>query len=337
MTTPLPAPASPFALGAADLPGTAAEALLHHAVVARVEASVVDVMGPSAVDCMQGLLTNDIVKPGDGAYTYGAVLTPKGMIVSDMWALRDGAKVSLGVPEQGIEALLDVLQRSVPPRLARTTHRGDAVAILRLAGPRAFNAATEAGISIPTAGRATHAIVGEAACTVARPPDEAPFSLEIRTVADEVSRVEQRLVDAGARLVPPATLELARILAGWPRLGAEIDAKTLPQEVRYDEINGVSYTKGCYTGQETVARVHFRGHPNRMTVGLVWESPPDADTGAVEQDGKVRGRVTSLAWLAPLEQYVGLALVRRETDPVHPVVAGGAPATISDLPFDLED
>src|SRR5258708_9948328 len=75
----------------------------------------------------------------------------------------------------------------------------------------------------------------------------------------------------------PAVLELGRILAGWPRLGAEIDQKTLPQEVRYDDINGVSYTKGCYTGQETVSRLHFRGHTNRHLGGLLWQAAPDLE------------------------------------------------------------
>src|SRR5207253_1404740 len=72
-----------------------------------------------------------------------------------------------------------------------------------------------------------------------------------------------RLAAAGAVEADPAMLELARILAGWPRLGAEVDEKTIPQEVRFDEIGGVSYTKGCYTGQETVARLHFRGRAGR--------------------------------------------------------------------------
>ena len=64
------------------------------------------------------------------------------------------------------------------------------------------------------------------------------------------------------------------------RLGHEIVEKTLVQEVRYDEIGGVSYTKGCYTGQETVARLHFRGHTNRELRGLRWMSAPAAETTA---------------------------------------------------------
>src|SRR5204863_149594 len=82
--------------------------------------------------------------------------------------------------------------------------------------------------------------------------------------APQGERLAGRLAAAGAVEAEPAMLELARILAGWPRLGAEVDDKTIPQEVRFDEIGGVSYTKGCYTGQETVARLHFRGHANRQ-------------------------------------------------------------------------
>ena len=77
-----------------------------------------------------------------------------------------------------------------------------------------------------------------------------------------------RSTGAGATGGTSEDREAARILAGWPRLGAEIEERTLPQEVRYDEIGGVSYTKGCYTGQETVARLHFRGHTNRELRGL---------------------------------------------------------------------
>src|SRR5437773_2242912 len=116
-------------------------------------------------------------------------------------------------------------------------------------------------------------------------------------------------------------LELARILAGWPRLGAEVDDKTIPQEVRFDEIGGVSYTKGCYTGQETVARLHFRGHANRQLRGLLFDPEPPAApaqgwTAVMHLDREV-GRVTSLAFVpesgvAGAGRWIGLAVIRRE-------------------------
>src|SRR6266496_3810698 len=107
------------------------------AVVCRAETAVVELTGPGAVTCMQGLLTNDIELPGDGAFVYGALLTAKGMIVVDGWAARLGATVSYTVPADGggRERALAIFTRSVPPRLARVSDRSADVAVYRLAGP----------------------------------------------------------------------------------------------------------------------------------------------------------------------------------------------------------
>jgi len=89
------------------------------AVASRADVGVIALTGPGAVTCFQGLLTNDIELPGDGAFVYGALLTPKGMIVADGWAARLGATVSYTVPAVARESALNILTRSVPPRLAR--------------------------------------------------------------------------------------------------------------------------------------------------------------------------------------------------------------------------
>jgi folate-binding protein YgfZ len=176
--------------------------------------------------------------------------------------------------------------------------------------------------------------VAGAAIVAARPRGIAPFALELQVPADHATAVTQVLVQSGARELSAAALQLARILAGWPRLLAEIDQKTLPQEARFDEIDGVSYTKGCYTGQETVARVHFRGHANRGVTGLTWTGTPDFSTAAVvTQDQREIGWVTSAAWIPTLEVFVGLAKVRRETDRDRPVTACGVAARLTPLPF----
>ena len=117
-------------------------------------------------------------------------------------------------------------------------------------------------------------VAGDVALETARAGDVAPFAFQITMASAQREPVWQRLVRAGAHSATPAALELTRILAGWPRLASEVDEKTIPQEVRFDEIGGVSYTKGCYTGQETVSRLHFRGHANRQLRGLLFESDP---------------------------------------------------------------
>ena len=145
-----------------------------------------------------------------------------------------------------------------------------------------------------------------------------------------------RLGDLPVRLAS-AQLAVAREqgFAGWPALGAEIDGRTLPQEVRYDEIGGVSYTKGCYVGQETVARLHFRGHANRHLRGLLWRTTaPLADERILTGEREV-GTVRST--LALDDRRIGLGLLRREIDPGAGVVAGGQRATVLALPFAPDD
>jgi folate-binding protein YgfZ len=318
-----------------EVPGTEAEALLDSAIVTRVPDLVAEVSGAGAVACMQGLLTNDLEGPGEDGFIYGAVLTPKGMIVCDLWAARTSGSITITYPAEGRDALWDIFQKSLPPRLAKTTDRATERAVLRIAGPSALQVAEAAGLAVPQAGRVARSAFRPSDCLVARPPLGQPFALQLLVAEADVPVVTDALEQAGAVHASTAALDLARILAGWPRLGAEIDQKTLPQEVRYDEINGVSYTKGCYTGQETVARLHFRGHSNRHLVGLTWQDAPDVEHAEILQDEKTVGRVSSLAWLAPLEQYVGLGLVRRETDLSRPVTAGGAPARALEPPIRL--
>src|SRR6059058_4894488 len=138
---PVPGPSPQLPTVARLVPGAVSPARLAAlrtgAVIAPAEAAVVTLTGPGAVTAAQGLLTNDVEKPGDGAFVYGALLTPKGMIVVDGWAARLGPRVRFTVPLEGRERALLILQRSVPPRLARAADRTDETAVLRVAGAHA--------------------------------------------------------------------------------------------------------------------------------------------------------------------------------------------------------
>jgi tRNA-modifying protein YgfZ len=319
------------------------------AVVARADVATIDLTGAgdNAVTCFQGLLTNDIEKPGDGAFVYGALLTPKGMIVVDGWAARLGSRVRFTIPAEGRDRTLALLQRSIPPRLARFANRTDDSAVLRIAGGGHAHAVVgAAGVPVPAVpNHVVEGSVGGIAVEVARGSEIAPFVFQITVAPDQLDAVQRRLVAAGAHAAGADALELARMLAGWPRLDSEIDEKTIPQEVRYDEIGGVSYTKGCYTGQETVSRLHFRGHANRHLRGLLFEADPPATPAsgwsAVTHEDRDVGRVTSIAWLPDgagavpgAGRWIGLAIVRREVPVGATVRAAGREARVVDLPFD---
>jgi len=317
-------------------------ALYTGAVASRVEAGVVALTGPGAVTSFQGLLTNDVELPGDGSFVYGALLTPKGMVVVDGWAARLGASVSYTVPADGggPARALAIFTRSVPPRLARVSDRTADVAVYRLAGPGALAVAVAAGLEVPPA--AGRVLVRPDGVETARASEAAPFVVQVTAPAAAGALLAARLEASGAGAAGPAILELSRILAGWPRLGAEMDEKTIPQEARFDEIGGVSYTKGCYTGQETVARLHFRGHVNRQVRGLLFDpGPPATPAGGwsvVTYVDRDVGRVTSLAFVpetgvAGAGRWIGLALIRREVGPGSVVRAAGRDARVVDLPF----
>src|SRR3954468_7428584 len=297
----------------------------HGAVVVTTQPAIFRVQGSGALTCLQGLLTNDLVRPGDNALVYGALLTPKGAVVVDYWVLRQADTFTLVAPRSGREASLDLFRRQLPPRLARVTDVTEQARVAWLIGARAFQILAESGISTPEAAGRVASVGGEVSpVALALAPENAPFVALAVGAEPAVAALTSRLIGAGAVPGDERDLHAARILSGWPALGAEIDERTLPQEVRYDEIGGVSYTKGCYTGQETVARLHFRGHTNRELRGLWWRSDePESSNGGSRsvlsgerEVGSVRSR------LAVDGRAIGLAVLRREVDPGAEVIAG---------------
>ena len=314
------------------LPSSRLSCLRRGAVVVGEDSAVFGVTGPGALGCLQGLLTSDLVAAGDGSVVFGAVLTPKGMIVSDLWVLRLGEKFTLLAPRCAHKTVGHLFEHSLPPRLARVTDltgAWSAVWLLGAAAPERLARAT--GRAVPGPGR----VLGSApddALLAAGGPAAAAFSVLLLGPAAQVEGALARLDTAGGHRGDPADLAAARLLAGWPTLGREIDEKTLPQEVRFDEIGGVSYTKGCYTGQETVARVHFRGHVNRTLRGLVFEGPERPEERTLISGGKEAGAVRTT--LALDDRVLALGTLRREVPEGAEVTAGSRPGRVVPLPFD---
>jgi tRNA-modifying protein YgfZ len=125
--------------------------------------------------------------------------------------------------------------------------------------------------------------------------------------------------------------ELARIEAGVPRFGREFDADSMPAEAGLEQ-RAVSFTKGCYPGQEPVARLHYRGHANRGVRGVRFDGGLAAPGTTVTVDGAAVGRVTS-AIESPRFGPIGLAVLRREVADGAQGDAGGTAVTVVPLPF----
>lgn len=318
-----------------SLPACRLKLLRSSAILVPDPGAVFRVEGPGALACLQGLLTSDLAAAGEGGMTYGALLTPKGMIVVDLWVMREETGFTLLMSGIAREPARELFARVLPPRLARVSDLTGEWAVSWLLGTTSppDRLLRAIGGPVPMPGRVTR--ISDRGMLLGGGNTSSPFGFVLAGRSQELAAIAARFQQAGGELGSEMDIAAARILAGWPTLGREIDEKTLPQEVRYDELGAVSYVKGCYTGQETVARVHFRGHVNRTLRGLVFEEAGDSaplSEREVELAGKEVGRVRSA--LALEQRVLALATLRREVAEGTVVRAGGRDARVVPLPFE---
>jgi len=284
------------------------------------------VTGPDVAEYLQGQLTNDVesLEPGDGQYAI--LLDRKGHMQSDMRVLRPAAEeIWLDTEPEGLEAARKHLQMYKIGREVEVADVSAERAILSLIGPRsaeiagtpplpehACELATVSGVECLAAGTAT--------------------GIDLICEASEASRLREALSGAGAVEVSAEAVEILRVEAGAPRFGAEMGVATMPAEAGIVEAT-VSFTKGCYIGQETVARLHYKGKPNRNLRGLRLSAP--ADPGAPLLLGEKEVGALGSACVSPSLGPIGLAIVRREAGPGDSLAVGedGVTAEVVDLPF----
>jgi folate-binding protein YgfZ len=282
--------------------------------VDRSERGKLAITGPEAKPFLQGLVSNDVesLTPGHGCYA--AVLTPKGKMIGDLRVLDTGEELLIDCERVALQGIFNVLWRGrVGMDVAihkRTLEMGlVSVVDLRVAGPHEHD-----NVRTEVAGRSVIAVTTD-------------LGSDLFCWADDLDAVRAEF-PAGDE----AQLEVLRVEAGRPRYGLDLDDSVIPQEAGLNE-RAVSFTKGCYVGQETVARLHYRGKPNRHLRGLQLSAP--AEPGAEIRLGeKVVGRLGSVVE-SPRHGPIALALVRREAAPGDVVtVEGRAPARLIELPFE---
>ncbi len=269
------------------------------------------VRGSEAADFLQGQVSNDVeaLEPGSGCYA--TVLTHKGKLRTDLRVLRGDDAFWLDTEAIGHAVLEHMLRTYSLGRDVQFEDVTESRALLSVVGP----AARERLDAAPPAEE--HAFVsGEHGVYVA-----SQFGVDVIAPAGTTLDVEPVAEEAA---------ECLRIEAGRPRLGYDMDADTIPQEAGINE-RAVSFTKGCYVGQETVARLHYKGKPNRHLRGLRLSEPAEPGTEILLGE-RVVGRLGSTC-VSPTLGPIALALVRREAEPGAAVEVGGAAAEVVDLPF----
>ena len=336
--TPLSAPQPPVAT--ADISGQAVA--LHYSDpvseygALRAGALLLDrhhrqrmtLTGPRAGEALGGLVTNEVatLEPGHGCFA--AALTAKGKIVADLRVFRTAEHFLVDTSARAAQGWLDTVRKYVNPRLAKHADISATTGDLGLFGVRAHHLLSEAtGLGVAAlGGMAPYAHVPAeidgVALTIARVPDLVLEGYELFLPRAESERVWRRLAALGATPGGLTAWEIARVEAGRPEWGLDIDEGTLAQEANFDELHAISYTKGCYLGQETVARVHFRGHVNRHLRGLRLTSDtlPPPRAALFDEADKPVGDLRS-AVLSPRLGMIALAMIRRE-------VPLGAPLTV---------
>src|SRR5688572_28128586 len=153
------------------------DAVRRGAAVVVDHPTVFRITGPGALTCLQGLFTNDLDHPGDGSLLYGAMLTPKGMIVVDAWIIRQPGALTLIAPAEGRDAVREIFQRTLPPRLAKAQDLTGETAVAWVLGAHGFHTLMQSGIAAPeAAGRVVEHESGAGPLTVALGPESAPFA-----------------------------------------------------------------------------------------------------------------------------------------------------------------
>ncbi len=270
-------------------------------VAVRGRAALIWVEGPDAAGFLQGLVSNDVVALATGEACPALFLDAKGHVQVEMRVHRDADDAfTLVAPAERADRLAELLERY---------HFSEDLEII---GPEPADTLTLAG-------------EGPAAGGLSLP---GPVPGTITAVVDDATAA---IAAAEAREVHPEALEMARIAAGAPAVGIDTTETTLVQEAALEEV-AVSFGKGCYLGQETVARLQFRGRANRRLRGLALPTPPPDPGAAVTHGGREVGRLTSVA-VTPDLGAIGLAILRREVEDGATVEAGGLPARVVDLPF----
>lgn len=304
------------------------------------------VAGAPAREMVAGLVTNDVVSLEPGMGQYAAALTPKGKIVADIRIFAHEDHLLIDVPPRAYLGWQTMVRKYINPRLAPYRDESAALRDIGIFGrdAREIVAAIAEVSSGTLAGLAPYAhLSAEVAghtVQVTRVPELGLEGYELIAPAAAAEELWQRASAAGATPGGLLAWEIARIEAGRPEWGIDIDDNTIPQEANFDELHAISYTKGCYVGQEVVARVHFRGRVNRHLRGILCAPGKLPTTGAelFSADGKVVGDIRSSA-LSPRLGAIALAMVRREVEPGATLqVRWGGEETSGDvlqLPFPL--
>jgi folate-binding protein YgfZ len=297
------------------------------------------VKGRAPTKMLSGVLTGVMPAPPTaaaevwkGRSTYHAVLTPKGKMISDLWATllgpEDSAGFLLDVPVAGAAPLTAALAKVLPPRFAAVSDVSADTAHISVVGPDAAALVSRLalGLRVESAeltalGEGDWRAVGDPASSVRveRTAEVWPAAYSLVGPTGAVAALGKALVTAGARPSGNAVWSILRVEAGRPVFGTDMDEDTLPPEAGIED-RAIDHRKGCYTGQEVIVRIRDRGHVNRHLTRLELGDVPTPAAGtelhSADGSGKSVGRITSAVQSPKHGGVLALAYVGRGVERV---------------------
>jgi folate-binding protein YgfZ len=309
-------------------------------LVDRRDHGVLEATGRDRASFLNALLSNDVksLAPGQGCAATLLDVHGKVQVVLVVWVLDD--RILIVTPPGTAASTLEALDKYLFSEKVELRDASQEWALFLLTGPGAPALVERLAGGVPDARSWSHVsgrLDGADVRLVRGGGETGEAEIWVAAPAAEAERVREALTTAGAVALGPAALESLRIEAGAPRFPADIGPAVLLPEVPFETL--VSYTKGCYPGQEVVVRIRDRGHVNRHLRGLLLEGDAVPAPGSEVVAGEaVIGAVTSAIRSFGLDRPIALAMVRRQH--AEPGTAVGVrvgdrvvPATVSALPF----
>ena len=319
----------------------------HAALIDRADRGRIVVSGADRGTYLQGLLTNDIQALRAGQGCYSAYLTPQGRMIADMHVYELGDVILLTTIHDVKDAVLFKLDQFVFAEDVQLSDVTASFAQFAIVGPQAaqvvasvMDSISESALTaMPEHGNARVDWRGSAAI-VTRTTDAGEAGYDVYVETAQADGLRAAVADAGVPLLDSPLAEAIRIEAGVPVFHRDMDEETIPLEAGI-ESRAISFTKGCYVGQEVIVRVVHRGHGRvaRKLVGLRVESDRVPAVGTTMQAGgddagREVGRVTSSTWSPALNQPIALGYVHRDfVEPGTELTIDGAAAKVATLPF----
>jgi len=313
------------------------------AFVDRSDRGRIVVSGADRRSYLQGLLTNDIAALGQGHGCYAAYLTAHGRMIADLHVYELGDLVLLTMAGDVKDAVLAKLDQFIFGEDVQLNDVTDAFAQIAVIGPaapaglgRVLTGVTTGDLeALPEHGNVRAQFAGSPAIVV-RVSDTGERGFDVFVERPRAGDLRAALSALDIAALDAATADAIRIESGVALFHRDMDEETIPLEAGI-ESRAISFTKGCYVGQEVVIRVLHRGHGRvaRRLVGIAFDAAQPPDAGApIHSGGREIGHITSSAVSPALQRAIALGYVHRDfVEAGTKVAVGSIEGTVTALPF----